>query len=395
MEYLEIKGKTYIKVSSAARETGYTADYIGQLCRARKIDSQLVGRTWYVLLDQVRDHRRSRGRSSKEKTKEQVRHHIHIAHTTHGPLHAYRPTHKSTTAHTPITYHNDEEALIPIVRKDSSLSDSLESTRLRVASSEHETTIPIPESASDRADQVAVVEEDGVEKKYTKDQPAAPVWNGTIVVSALGDQKNMVSIPTASNHASEAKHLNVSTDSPRNNKRHLTISDVAHDPIEAKQRFLKKMNWAHDLNKEFHVALPPRHQKDQERVRERRTRMTVMSARSRMLLNEQSDTHNAPRERTTVAQNLVSMPKPRRVEPVHTTPRFGIVATACMFGALIIGALSSVVLEHRTDYASGAGTLGSTGTTLSSIGVAPMDSAEKYGKNIFSSIRDMAKSKGL
>jgi hypothetical protein len=41
-------GKTYLTASEAARLTGYTNDYIGQLCRAGKVEGKIVGRTRYV-----------------------------------------------------------------------------------------------------------------------------------------------------------------------------------------------------------------------------------------------------------------------------------------------------------------------------------------------------------
>jgi len=46
---LNFDGKKYISAKFAAKNFGYTSDYIGQLCRAKKINSRLVGRSWYVL----------------------------------------------------------------------------------------------------------------------------------------------------------------------------------------------------------------------------------------------------------------------------------------------------------------------------------------------------------
>jgi hypothetical protein len=47
-ETLDIGGKIYMASSSAARKTGYAPDYIGQLCRSRKVDAIRVGRAWFV-----------------------------------------------------------------------------------------------------------------------------------------------------------------------------------------------------------------------------------------------------------------------------------------------------------------------------------------------------------
>ncbi len=68
MDTVEIRGKTYKKATSLARELGYTTDYLGQLCREGKVKAELVGRTWYALPESVRDHKESRYRSVRAQT---------------------------------------------------------------------------------------------------------------------------------------------------------------------------------------------------------------------------------------------------------------------------------------------------------------------------------------
>ncbi len=48
MDELIIGGKQYISSRRAAEITGYAKDYIGQLCRGKRIEGKLVGRNWYV-----------------------------------------------------------------------------------------------------------------------------------------------------------------------------------------------------------------------------------------------------------------------------------------------------------------------------------------------------------
>ncbi|MEZ4195125.1 MAG: hypothetical protein R3B53_01875 [Candidatus Paceibacterota bacterium] len=48
MEVVTIDGVEYLKATQAAKRFKYTSDYIGQLCRGKKIDAKLVGRTWYI-----------------------------------------------------------------------------------------------------------------------------------------------------------------------------------------------------------------------------------------------------------------------------------------------------------------------------------------------------------
>lgn len=68
MNSLNVDGVLYVKASSLARDFGYTSDYIGQLCRNNKVEAQLVGRSWYVSEDSLRQHKESRYRSTKAKT---------------------------------------------------------------------------------------------------------------------------------------------------------------------------------------------------------------------------------------------------------------------------------------------------------------------------------------
>ncbi len=60
METVVIDNKTYVKASQIAKQFRYTNDYIGQLCRARKVDCQLVGRTWFVTEASLLEHKDSR-----------------------------------------------------------------------------------------------------------------------------------------------------------------------------------------------------------------------------------------------------------------------------------------------------------------------------------------------
>lgn len=45
---ITIAGKEYISAIRASKKIDYSADYIGQLCRGKKIPATLIGKTWYV-----------------------------------------------------------------------------------------------------------------------------------------------------------------------------------------------------------------------------------------------------------------------------------------------------------------------------------------------------------
>lgn len=109
METLVLDGKTFVKASKAARDLGYTSDYVGQLCRGGKITSHLVGRTWYVDISQLGEHRVEKKRMSRVKAREQA----------HRAIEEHRLRVQSTEEklESRVRYEEDESELIPAVRK--------------------------------------------------------------------------------------------------------------------------------------------------------------------------------------------------------------------------------------------------------------------------------------
>ncbi len=67
MEVVIFDGKEYVKASVLAKKFRYTADYLGQLCRGKKVDARLVGRAWYINLESLNDHRDGRYKSTTVK----------------------------------------------------------------------------------------------------------------------------------------------------------------------------------------------------------------------------------------------------------------------------------------------------------------------------------------
>lgn len=72
MERISVNGEEYVKASSIARELGYTSDYVGQLCRAGKVDAERVGRNWFVNEQSIRDHKKDRYRSTVAKSRQAI-----------------------------------------------------------------------------------------------------------------------------------------------------------------------------------------------------------------------------------------------------------------------------------------------------------------------------------
>ena len=70
---ISLDGKEYISASRAAEKIGYSNDYIGQLCRSRKIPGKLIGKAWYVEFRALHEHRKTRklGKPDSSKTDQQ------------------------------------------------------------------------------------------------------------------------------------------------------------------------------------------------------------------------------------------------------------------------------------------------------------------------------------
>lgn len=60
METIVLDGVDFVKASVAAKQFNYTSDYVGQLCRAKKVDARLVGRTWFVNPDSLINHKKDK-----------------------------------------------------------------------------------------------------------------------------------------------------------------------------------------------------------------------------------------------------------------------------------------------------------------------------------------------
>lgn len=58
-ESVILKDGKYISARQAAGIFGYTADYIGQLCRAGKLDAKMIGRSWFVTEESIIKYRLS------------------------------------------------------------------------------------------------------------------------------------------------------------------------------------------------------------------------------------------------------------------------------------------------------------------------------------------------
>lgn len=110
METLVLDGKEFVKASKAAKELGYTSDYIGQLCRGGKISAHLVGRTWYVDKSELSVHKVEKKRISKAKARAQAKKSIEEHRIA-------KRTESEKQRDVNIIYQNDDTELIPTTHK--------------------------------------------------------------------------------------------------------------------------------------------------------------------------------------------------------------------------------------------------------------------------------------
>lgn len=66
---LYFEGKKFISSSRAAKISGYVNDYIGQLCRDGKLEARMVGRSWYVCLESLIEHKKTNGTGTRSRGK--------------------------------------------------------------------------------------------------------------------------------------------------------------------------------------------------------------------------------------------------------------------------------------------------------------------------------------
>lgn len=60
MDRVILDGVVYTKASLIAKNFKYTADYVGQLCRNKRVDARLVGRTWFINELSLLEHRKNK-----------------------------------------------------------------------------------------------------------------------------------------------------------------------------------------------------------------------------------------------------------------------------------------------------------------------------------------------
>lgn len=167
METVVLDGKEYTKASVVAKRFQYTADYLGQLCRGKKVDARVVGRTWFVHIPSLEQHRQQKYANLRKETDVKTVDNS-IAPTSDMGLKKYtkrvqmplrsvsKTIHFSSTTppakeqHLSVKYESDDTSLVPKINKVPKVTllkiNPADSEKLTVRASEqkHATLLPEP-----------------------------------------------------------------------------------------------------------------------------------------------------------------------------------------------------------------------------------------------------------
>jgi hypothetical protein len=138
METIEMDGIEYLKASAAAKQFGYTSDYVGQLCRGGKVRARLIGRAWFVDPTSIEEYQQgkyqddsgsgelSRESDTSRNTRSSRRNvKVRISNKAVTSLHTQKlaQVRNSRTLH--VNYEPDESELFPTLRMRESLPASV------------------------------------------------------------------------------------------------------------------------------------------------------------------------------------------------------------------------------------------------------------------------------
>jgi hypothetical protein len=211
METVVTNGITYTKASVLAKQFRYTPDYIGQLCRAGKIDCQLVGRSWFVSEAALLEHKDTRYKEIRldEKTNQ-----YNTKSATVGETIAVHPRLSRVTAKNmqPKT-HNFENRLGAFSSRYFNDEDDLQPQPLRRIKPIIPTSVPV---AFAEAVSLKVIEHEPAAALTFTELPSVPL-SGRLQVenieyATLDDAVAPVTLQDLSEHSPSLNHITTSVE---------------------------------------------------------------------------------------------------------------------------------------------------------------------------------------
>lgn len=261
METVTDNGTTYKKASVLAREFRYTPDYLGQLCRAKKVDARLVGRTWYVNPESLESHRRQRyssvrqerRQSSESQTQpaqpERLRVETPVAKRTLRAIAGQKHFYEHADAQLARYAHDDTE-LVPQVRKAPRPNASEQAGATIDIGYFDSTDVPVAASAEDQATTFAL------------EKPEPAVLHGNVSVTSVAETETETD-PEPENKDSEQremvqiKDISDKQDSVRNHhKTKLATESLEESEKSDEQELLAVESTPDDLPDDAAVTYP-------------------------------------------------------------------------------------------------------------------------------------------
>ena len=139
MDELIFAGNKYISSKRASKLTGYTTDYIGQMCRGDKMDCRLVGRNWYINEEAVTKQKKSFKKEQFTENKKA----IEYSNLTLEPMY-YSDDNRSNNVEISKTLIADDDEELEIIEGEEVVAE--ESTEV-----EEEVLVPVARVAESRA----------------------------------------------------------------------------------------------------------------------------------------------------------------------------------------------------------------------------------------------------
>jgi hypothetical protein len=138
VQKISFGNREYVKASQAAKRFKYTQDYVGQLCRTKKVDARLVGRVWYVNLESITQYRTTKHATQKKaakdttaaksKTTKSAVESVVRAKTARKLQETFPKEAKQAVMHMSATYSRDKTSIIPVLGSRDVIQSSEEAT---------------------------------------------------------------------------------------------------------------------------------------------------------------------------------------------------------------------------------------------------------------------------
>lgn len=195
MQKISFGNKEYLKASEVAKRFRYTQDYVGQLCRSKKVDARLVGRTWYVEPESVTEYRKTKHATQKGTAVKAVLNKRTGRNTEPksvvSVIRAKTARSTSTGSHTArhnaisVTYGADNEYAIPIVDKKSPAPERMVSAPQRPVAA---TTTPPPAAVAKPAKKIKIIRSKDKQRKYVTEKMPEIALSGKLKVEPLVEE---------------------------------------------------------------------------------------------------------------------------------------------------------------------------------------------------------------